>query len=78
MFEDEKTDMQPVVESDTYWEEKLPNDYEDIIKCSKDDVKWTTKKELHSILCNGFLIENGVVVTYKTFLWFYWFKQVLT
>ncbi|XP_022031282.1 F-box protein At2g02240-like [Helianthus annuus] len=53
-------DMQTISESDdTYWENKLPNDYDDIIKWSKDDVKWTTKKELYSILCKGFLMSNG-------------------
>ncbi|MFS7923109.1 putative protein kinase RLK-Pelle-CrRLK1L-1 family [Helianthus anomalus] len=53
-------DKQTISESDdTYWENKLPNDYDDIIKWSKDDVKWTTKKELYSILCKGFLMSNG-------------------
>ncbi|MFS7923121.1 hypothetical protein Hanom_Chr03g00257001 [Helianthus anomalus] len=32
-------DLQTISESDdTYWENKLPNDYDDIIKWSKDDV----------------------------------------
>ncbi|KAK9077819.1 hypothetical protein SSX86_006157 [Deinandra increscens subsp. villosa] len=55
-------DMQTISESDdTNWEKNLPDDYDDIIKWSKDDVKWTTKKELYSILCKGFLMRNGQV-----------------
>ena len=46
-------------ESDTYWEQKLPNDYEEILNLSKDSLQWTTKKELYSILRRGFLIDNG-------------------
>ncbi|PWA82215.1 Phloem protein 2-like protein [Artemisia annua] len=38
---------------------KLRNEYEDIIKMSKDTLEWTTTKELYSILCKGFLIDNG-------------------
>lgn len=45
--------------SDTNWEQTLPNDYEEILKLSKDSVEWTTKKELYSILCRGFLLDNG-------------------
>ncbi|PWA37972.1 Phloem protein 2-like protein [Artemisia annua] len=58
---DKVEDIQTVSdsESDTYWEQKLPNDYEEILNLSKDSLKWTTKKELYSILRRGFLIDNG-------------------
>ncbi|GJZ70845.1 kinase-like domain, phloem protein 2-like protein, partial [Tanacetum coccineum] len=46
-------------ESYTYWEQKFPNDYEEILSLSKDSLIWTTKKELYSILRRGFLIDNG-------------------
>ncbi|GJV49674.1 hypothetical protein Tco_1439886 [Tanacetum coccineum] len=46
-------------ESDTYWEQKFPNDYEEILNLSKDSLIWTTEKELHSVLRRGFLIDNG-------------------
>ncbi|KAJ0944872.1 putative protein kinase RLK-Pelle-CrRLK1L-1 family [Helianthus annuus] len=60
VLEDDNVDMQTISESDdTYWEKKLPNNYDDIIKWSKDDLKWTTKKELYSILCKGFQMSNG-------------------
>ncbi|MFS7923108.1 putative protein kinase RLK-Pelle-CrRLK1L-1 family [Helianthus anomalus] len=59
-LEGDKADVQTISESDdTYWEKKLPNDCHDMIKWSKDDVKWTTKKELYSFLCKGFLTSNG-------------------
>ncbi|KAL4581145.1 hypothetical protein LXL04_017354 [Taraxacum kok-saghyz] len=48
-LEDEDVDLQ----TDTYWEQKLPSDYEEIIKCSKDSLQWNTKKELCSIFSNG-------------------------
>ena len=51
---DEELDM-----PNTYWEQKLPSDYEDIIKWSKDSLQWTTKKELYSILSKGFPVNNG-------------------
>ncbi|KAL7596053.1 hypothetical protein Lser_V15G29985 [Lactuca serriola] len=56
---DEEIDMQTISDSDTYWEEKLPRDYEDIIKTSKDSLQWTTKKDLYSVLCKGFPINDG-------------------
>ncbi|KAI7752513.1 hypothetical protein M8C21_015864 [Ambrosia artemisiifolia] len=56
---DDKVDMQPLLDRETYWEQKLPIDYEDIIKRSKDIEQWKTKKELYSILCKGFLISYG-------------------
>ncbi|KAI3707828.1 hypothetical protein L2E82_36689 [Cichorium intybus] len=54
--EDTEVDM-----PDTYWEQKLPSDYKDIIKRSKYIVQWTTKKELYSILCKGFPVNDGEV-----------------
>ncbi|KAJ9537981.1 hypothetical protein OSB04_030714 [Centaurea solstitialis] len=59
VLEEEMADMHPISDSDTNWEQKLPNDYEKIIKWSKDSVRWTTKKELYFLLCNGFLINKG-------------------
>ncbi|PWA86885.1 protein kinase-like domain-containing protein [Artemisia annua] len=58
VLEDEKVDTQPISDEDTYWEKILPNDYEDIIKWSKDSEQWTTKKELYFILRKGFLVNN--------------------
>ncbi|KAI3690155.1 hypothetical protein L2E82_48130 [Cichorium intybus] len=55
VLEDEEVDM----ETDTYWEQKLPKDYKKTVKLSKDKVQWTTKKELYSILCKGFPINDG-------------------
>ncbi|KAL7598435.1 hypothetical protein Lser_V15G22728 [Lactuca serriola] len=55
VLEDEDVDMQ----TDTYWEQKIPNDYEDVIKLARYPVEWTTKKELYYILCQGFPIKNG-------------------
>ncbi|KAI3690235.1 hypothetical protein L2E82_48212 [Cichorium intybus] len=57
VLEDAKVDTQPI--SDTDWEQKLPIDWEEIIKWSKDSLQWTTKKELYSILLKGFLIKDG-------------------
>ncbi|KAJ0716103.1 putative protein kinase RLK-Pelle-CrRLK1L-1 family [Helianthus annuus] len=55
----EKVDeKQPISDPYVYWEEKLPNDYEDIIKLSKNSVQSTTKKEVYSIFCRGFLIND--------------------
>ncbi|GJV23344.1 kinase-like domain, phloem protein 2-like protein [Tanacetum coccineum] len=45
--------------SDTYWEQKFPDEYEEIINLSKDSLRWTTKKELYSIFRRGFLLGNG-------------------
>nr|GEV84489.1 hypothetical protein [Tanacetum cinerariifolium] len=58
LADDKVEDMQTISDSDTYWKEKLPNDYEEILKMSKDKVEWTTKKEIYSILRKGFLIDN--------------------
>ncbi|KAL7587440.1 hypothetical protein Lser_V15G40498 [Lactuca serriola] len=59
VLNDENMDMQSRSHSDTYWEQKLPKDCEEIIMWSKDRVSWTTKKELYSILCKGFLINDA-------------------
>ncbi|KAJ9537423.1 hypothetical protein OSB04_030156 [Centaurea solstitialis] len=61
VLEDEEVDMQlqPISDLDTYWEDKLPNGYEEIIKSSKDSPKRTTKKDLYFLFCKGFRINNG-------------------
>ena len=46
-------------ESNTYWEQKLPNDYEEVLKLSTYNPQWTTKKELYSILRRGFITDYG-------------------
>lgn len=56
VLEEEDVDTHP----DTYWDQKLPNDWEKILNMSKDRVQlWTTKKELYFNLCKGFLINDG-------------------
>ncbi|KAJ0954723.1 putative protein kinase RLK-Pelle-CrRLK1L-1 family [Helianthus annuus] len=59
VLRDENVDMRSISDSETYWEQKLPTDYEDIIKWSKDGVQWRTKKELYYILHKGLLIKDG-------------------
>ncbi|GJS50474.1 kinase-like domain, phloem protein 2-like protein [Tanacetum coccineum] len=62
VLEDGKVeDIQPILDldSDTYLGQKLPNDYEEILKLSKHSVEGKTKKDLYSMLCQGFLIDNG-------------------
>ncbi|GJX74878.1 hypothetical protein Tco_0313473 [Tanacetum coccineum] len=62
VLEDDKVkDIQPILDSDsdTYWGQKLPNDYEEILKLSNPSIEGKTKKELYSMLCQGFLIDNG-------------------
>ena len=54
VFEEEEVDTHP----DTYWEQKLPNDWRNIIKSSKDNSQGKTKKEIHSILCKGLLVDD--------------------
>ncbi|KAD6453728.1 hypothetical protein E3N88_08434 [Mikania micrantha] len=54
-----KDENQSISDSDAYWEEKLPTDYEDIMKWSTDIMQWTTKKEAYSIIRKGFLIDDG-------------------
>lgn len=44
---------------DRYWERKLPSDYKEIINSSKYIMRWTTMKELYSIFCKGFPIDDG-------------------
>nr|XP_043627142.1 uncharacterized protein LOC122598584 [Erigeron canadensis] len=44
-------------EDDTFWENKLPTDYKDIIKFSKQRLQWKTNKELYYILFEGLLIN---------------------
>ncbi|XP_042758545.2 uncharacterized protein LOC111908106 [Lactuca sativa] len=61
LLEDEKEDMdmQTISHPDTYWEQKLPNDWKEILKLSKyHSLRLKTKKELYSILCKGFAINN--------------------
>ncbi|GJT09451.1 kinase-like domain, phloem protein 2-like protein [Tanacetum coccineum] len=52
-------DMQTASASRINWEQKLPNDYTDLIKWSTYSIQWTTKKELYFLLRKGFLIDNG-------------------
>ncbi|KAK1417783.1 hypothetical protein QVD17_26917 [Tagetes erecta] len=54
-----KDEDQPISDSDANWEEKLPVDYEDMLKWSKNSMQWTTKKEAYSIMRKGFLINDG-------------------
>ncbi|KAI7752516.1 hypothetical protein M8C21_015867 [Ambrosia artemisiifolia] len=56
---DDQVDIQPLSDTETYWEQKLPIDYKEIIKLSKDSVQWRTMKELYNILCEGLLINGG-------------------
>ncbi|KAJ0692374.1 putative protein kinase RLK-Pelle-CrRLK1L-1 family [Helianthus annuus] len=65
-------DKQPISDSDSdaNWEEKMPTDYEDIMKLSKkgifDYFPWTAnkkKKKAYSILCKGFLTNDGMMVS---------------
>ncbi|XP_022031201.2 F-box protein PP2-B10-like [Helianthus annuus] len=48
--EQNKMHMQPTMDLDTDWEEKLPGDYDAIIKWSKYDMQWTTNKDLYYLL----------------------------
>ncbi|XP_076959247.1 uncharacterized protein LOC143635252 isoform X1 [Bidens hawaiensis] len=59
-FQPEKNaHMQPMSHKETYWKEKLPADYEDIIKWSKDGVRWETTKDLYYIFRRGVLLDDG-------------------
>ncbi|KAI7724633.1 hypothetical protein M8C21_022772 [Ambrosia artemisiifolia] len=51
-------EKQHISDSDSYsnCEEKLPTDFEDIMKRSKNSLQWTTKEEAYSIIRKGFLI----------------------
>nr|GEV93838.1 protein kinase-like domain, phloem protein 2-like protein [Tanacetum cinerariifolium] len=60
LLEDDKVeDIETISDSDMYWEQKIPNGYEEILELSKDSLEWKTKKELYSILCEGFLLDKG-------------------
>ncbi|KAI7736069.1 hypothetical protein M8C21_016120 [Ambrosia artemisiifolia] len=65
-----KDENQPILDSDsdTNWEEKMPTDYEHIMKLSKNSLQWTTKKEAYSIIRKGFFINFGET---KKDIWFY-------
>ncbi|KAM0070280.1 putative phloem protein [Helianthus debilis subsp. tardiflorus] len=62
-------EKQPIsdLDSDANWEEKLPVDYEDIMKRSKNILQWTAKDEAYSIICKGFLISDDET---KRGIWF--------
>ncbi|MFS7928169.1 hypothetical protein Hanom_Chr04g00317661 [Helianthus anomalus] len=45
-------------DSDANWEDKLPTDYEDIMKWSTNSVQRTTKKEAYSYIRKGFFIND--------------------
>ncbi|KAJ9537573.1 hypothetical protein OSB04_030306 [Centaurea solstitialis] len=65
VLEDETVDhIQPTLSVD--WEQKLPNDYEKIIKWSKHRLGWTTKKELYHLFCQGFLTNTRKGFLFKT------------
>ncbi|MFS7928111.1 putative protein kinase RLK-Pelle-LRR-VIII-1 family [Helianthus anomalus] len=51
-------EKKPLSDSDADWEEKLPVDYEDIMKRSKNSLQWRTKEEAYSIIRKGFLISD--------------------
>ncbi|MFS7928128.1 hypothetical protein Hanom_Chr04g00317191 [Helianthus anomalus] len=53
-------EKQPIsdLDSDGNWEEKLPVDYEDIMKRSKNSLQWTAKEEAYSIIRKGFLMSD--------------------
>ncbi|KAJ9537576.1 hypothetical protein OSB04_030309 [Centaurea solstitialis] len=55
VLEDEEVDTHPTLSIE--WEQKLPDDYKQIIKHSKRSLEWTTKKELYHLFCQGFLIN---------------------
>ncbi|KAJ0872849.1 putative protein kinase RLK-Pelle-CrRLK1L-1 family [Helianthus annuus] len=55
--EEEKLDVQSI--SDVNWKEKLPTDYEDIMKLSEYSGQWIMKKEAYSIIRKGLLISDG-------------------
>ncbi|MFS7982386.1 putative protein kinase RLK-Pelle-LRR-I-1 family [Helianthus anomalus] len=52
-------EKEPISDSDANWKQKLPIDYKDIMKLSKNSVKSTTEKEVYSTFCRGFLINDG-------------------
>ncbi|KAI3505409.1 hypothetical protein L1887_27538 [Cichorium endivia] len=58
VLEDEDADMQTISDSDTYWEQKLPSNHQDMIKWSDESQQWETKKELYSIFRKGFPVNK--------------------
>ncbi|KAM0070256.1 hypothetical protein Hdeb2414_s0001g00011121 [Helianthus debilis subsp. tardiflorus] len=54
-------EKQPISDSDSdaIWEEKLPADYEDIMKRSKNSLQWATKEEAYPTIRKGFLISDN-------------------
>nr|XP_043630330.1 uncharacterized protein LOC122601651 [Erigeron canadensis] len=52
-----KVDMQPDLDTDL--EGKLPSDYAELTKLSKDNMQGKTHKELYYLLRNGFLIHTN-------------------
>nr|XP_043630328.1 uncharacterized protein LOC122601649 [Erigeron canadensis] len=57
-------DMKPNL--DNNWEEKLPSDYAEIIKLSKDDnMQSKTHKELYYLLRSGFLIHTSIEIWFS-------------
>nr|XP_043628816.1 uncharacterized protein LOC122600203 [Erigeron canadensis] len=54
--------------SDIDWEQKLPTDYMELVKLSKDDhLQHTTKRELYFLFRKGFLIHNDGMVQNNTY-----------
>ncbi|XP_071687493.1 uncharacterized protein [Rutidosis leptorrhynchoides] len=53
-------------DDEEYWEKKLPDECQHFIKLSDEPLKYTTKKELYLLLCEGFLGHHG-----ETRLWFF-------
>ncbi|XP_076909266.1 putative F-box protein PP2-B2 [Bidens hawaiensis] len=51
--------MQPISNQDTYWKDKLPVDYEDMIKWSKYDLQCETTEDLYNTFCRGFSLNDG-------------------
>ncbi|MFS7950688.1 putative phloem protein [Helianthus anomalus] len=60
-----KDGKQPISDSDANWEQKLPVDYENIMKRSKNSVQYATKKEAYEIMRKGFLVTYD-----KRSIWF--------
>lgn len=50
-------------DDDEYWENKLPNDYQRLIQRSGKPLHYTNKKDLYFRLCEGFLGDNGQLLT---------------
>ncbi|KAM0070297.1 putative protein kinase RLK-Pelle-CrRLK1L-1 family [Helianthus debilis subsp. tardiflorus] len=64
-----KDENQPIsdVDSDTNWEEKMPTDYEGLIKRSENSLQWTTKEEAYSIIRKGLFFSDD---NKKRRIWF--------